>query len=407
MTDIAVKPEVNPAIQTIKEVLRSELDAAFAERYEEQRRKADEEVVRKNVPSQVQAEQSIVPAPQGSKKGLGFARYVKYLYQAGGDPFRALEVAKRAGDAAVTKALGESTLSGGGAAVPTEFASEMIEELGARSVVLKQAVQTLPMKGSLVLPYIDTSATASWVGENSNVTSSQPAFGQIQLRDHLLSVVVPASNTFLKNASANADVMLRDHMLRVAKRTLDSTLIRGVGASNEPAGLAGLCYASNTFSANATVNLANVTADLTEALYNVMNGNIDLDDGCAWLISPRTWSYLMGLRGAQDYYAFRDEMARGSLLGFKFDYTTNIPDNLTGTTNASEVYFAHFPTMVFALGEDFRVEMFRGGAYYNGSAVQSGVAQDQTVFQLVLSCDFASQYRGKNISVIDTVKWGA
>lgn len=407
--------DTNPNVKVIKEVIRAELDAAFAERYEEQERKASEKAVTGNVPANRPSEptayssKSLLPKPQ-NEKGLKMARYMKYMYQAGGDPERAGRIAERAGDVMVSKAIGESTLSGGGATVPTEFGSEIIEELGARSVVLKQNVQTVDMRGSLILPFIDTSATASWVGENSNTSSSAPTFGQIQLRDHLLSVVVPASNTWLKNSSASGDAMLRDHMLRLAKRTLDSTLIRGIGASNQPQGLNGMVDSSNVIHANASQTITTVTTELTQAIAAVLNQNIDLDSGAAWLFAPRTWSYLTSVRGAQDYYAFRDEMSRGTLLGFKWDYTTNIPTNLAdyqgnGST-FSEVYFAHFPSMVFALGEDFRVEMFRGGAYYDGSAVQSGIAQDQTVFQLVLSCDFASQYRGKNIAKIDSADWG-
>jgi len=310
----------------------------------------------------------------------------------------------------VSKAIGEVSLSGGGATVPVEFASEVIAELGARSVVLKQNVQVVEMKGSLVLPFIDSAATGSWVGENSNSSSTAPTFGQITLRDHLLSVVVPASNTWLRNSSSNSDAMLRDHILRVAKRTLDSTLIRGIGVSNQPMGLRGMVDSSNVIHANATQTITTVTTELTQAIAAVLAQNIDLDSGAAWLMAPRTWQYLMSLRGAQDYYAFRDEMARGSLLGFKFDYTTNIPTNLTNYQGSgstfSEIYFAHFPNQVFAIGEDFRVEMHRGGAYYDGSSVVSGIAQDQTVFQLILACDFASQYRGKNIAMIDSADWG-
>lgn len=407
--------EVNPNLELVKSILRSELDAAFAERYEEQERKAAERKATANVPAERPEvanrfnAPSLLPKPQNDK-GLAMARYMKYLAQSNGNPEGAMRMAEARGDVRVSKAVGESLLSGGGATVAPEFASEIIEELGARSVVLKQAVSVVDMKGSLILPYIDSSATASWVGENSNTSSSAPTFGQIQLRDHLLSVVVPASNTWLRTSSASGDAMLRDHILRIAKRTLDSTLIRGVGASNQPIGLKGLVPSANTVHANATQTLATVTTELTQAIAAVLNQNIDLDSGAAWLFAPRTWQYLMSVRGAQDYYGFRDEMSRGTLLGFKFDYTTNIPTNLADYNGAgstfSEIYFAHFPSMVFALGEDFRVEMYRGGAYYDGSAVQSGIAQDQTVFQLVMACDFASQYRGKNIALIDSADWG-
>jgi HK97 family phage major capsid protein len=188
-------------------------------------------------------------------------------------------------------------------------------------------------------------------------------------------------------------------MIRVAKRKLDQTLIRSIGASYEPQGLLYMAPDANKNDMTGTPTLTTVTADLSDAVRRVEEANIDVA-GAGWLIAPRTKQYLSTLRGT-DIYAFRDEMSQGRLLGFPFISTTNIPTNLGGGTDNTEIYFCHFPTMLFALGEDFRVEAFRGGAYHNGSSVISGIAQDQTVVSLMMACDFASLYQGDNISVIE------
>jgi HK97 family phage major capsid protein len=410
---------VNPNIATVKEILRDVLGEVMAEQYESKMRKGaedDAEVVRKNVSDYIPTTPatrfdapSLLPKPK-NEKGLNFARWVKYMAQSNGSPDLAYRIAKHQGDNVVAKAIGENSLTGGGAAVPTEFASEIIEELGANTVILQQANQTVNMRGSLILPFVDSSATASWVGENSNTTATAPTFGQIVLRDHLLSCVVPASNSWLKNAGPSSDAMLRDHIVRVGARALDSQLIRGLGVSNAPQGLRGMVDSSNVQHSNATETLTTCTNELGTMIQQVMDQNVNLDSGAAFLISPRTYRYLNTVRGAQDAYAFRDELARGTLMGYRYAISTNIPINLADSggsgSDHTEVYFTHFPTMVFALGEDFRVEMFRGGSYYDGSSVVSGIAQDQTVFQMILACDYASQFRGKNIAFLDSVEWG-
>jgi HK97 family phage major capsid protein len=307
-------------------------------------------------------------------------------------------------DHPVTKALGESTLAGGGAIVPVEFANEIVEELGAQSVVLQFPVRTVPMKGSLIIPYIDSSATASWVGENSNVTASEPTFGQLQLVDHWLSVQVPVSNSFLRNNSTASDAFIRDHILRVAARKLDSDLIRGLGVSSAPQGLYGQAYTK--FNANTTETLITVTNELTRAIREVMDENVVLDSG-GWIFSPRTWGYLMSILNSNGYPAFKDEMKMGTLLGHPFKISSQIPDNLGSGTDESEIYFCNFSDEVFALNQDMTVEALNGAAYYNGSAVVSGYSQDQTVFKLMTACDFGSLLRGKNIAVIETVEWGS
>lgn len=388
-------------LKQIVEAIKAELGQDSAEKYEEKVSKSAEPAP---IPGQAAKATGLQPEVK-NQRGLDFARWAKYMALGGNDPNRAHAIAKAQDPkGTVTKALGESTLSGGGAVVPVEFANDVVAELGAQSVILQFPVTQVPMKGSLILPYIDSSATASWVGENTNTTATAPTFGQVQLVDHWLSVQVPVSNTFLRNNSTASDAFIRDHIIRVAQRKLDAELIRGLGVSSGPQGLYGQAYTK--FNANTTETLATRMSELTRAIREVMDENVVIDSG-GWIFSPRTWGDLMSIQNSNGYPAFRDEMMRGTLLGHPFKISSQIPDNLGSGTDESEIYFCNFKDQVFALGNELTVEAMNGAPYYNGSAVVAGYSQDQTVFKLMLACDFASMYRGKNICVIETVEWGS
>ena len=86
--------------------------------------------------------------------------------------------------------------------------------------------------------------------------------------------------------------------------------------------------------------------------------------------------------------------------------TGEIPRNLGGGTDETEVYLAHFPTLVFAENEAMAIEAFPGGAYEEGGVVKSGISRDQTPIRAISLHDFGARQRGFEISVIQGVKWG-
>ena len=342
------------------------------------------------------------------ERGNMAARAIKYLYRSNGNHFAACEMAKASGEQSLSgvweKALSAGSLADGGAIIPPEFSSAIIELLSSQSVVRDAGISIMPMNGSLTMAYIDSGSTAAYTGENTNITSSQPAFGQLQLSDKKLAALIPTSNDLLRNASPAGETVIRNDIVRAMKVKENSTFIRGLGGSGEPRGMRGWCPAANSFDADATVSLDNTTDDLSTAVFNLENADVDME-GAGWIISPRTKTYLQNVR-ATDGYPFRAEMAAGTILGFPFHSTTAIPNNL-GAGTASEVYFASFPTLVIAESEALMVEVFPGGAYHNGSSVVSGISQDQTVVRAIALHDFGARQRGAEISLIEAVLWGA
>jgi HK97 family phage major capsid protein len=344
-------------------------------------------------------------------KGHSMARCARYLYRANNNVQQAIDMASACGDTKLAenweKAMASQILADGGALIPPEFSMEIIEELGAKAVVRKMGLTVLPMNtGSLTLPYLDTSATASYVGENTNITSSQPTTGQLQLSDKTLAVLVPMSNSLLSNGGARVDSTIKNHIVRVARRKEDVTFIRSLGTANEPKGMRYQAISANVFDANGTVSVANVTVDLGDIIGKLMDLDVDLDDGAGFLLSPRSYRYLHQAVDGNNNRVWRDELDRGFLEGFPYALTSQIPSNLGAGSNESEVYFASFKTLVLGENETMQMEVFPGGAYYDGSQIVSGISQNQTVIRLLAHHDLGAQQRGQEVAVLTAVKWG-
>jgi len=343
------------------------------------------------------------------ERSLKAARYIRLMMAANGDPSRAKAIAeKKWGDiemvAAVDKALGESTLAGGGALVPEDMAESVIEFLRARAVVRRAGAMSLPMpNGTLTLPRIAQGATAAYGGESQNITNSDQQFGQIVMTARKLAVLTPVSNELLADASPQVDALVRDDLVQAASVREDLAFIRGDGASNTPKGMLNWAVAGNKFNSAGTT-VANVTDDLGTALQNLEDANIPLVRP-GWLFAPRTKKALMTARGSDGQLIFQPEMSQGTLMGFPFFVTTQIPTNLGGGTNESEVYLADFAQMMIGETAEMDVRVFDGATYFDGSQLQSGVSRDETVIRLTMRHDFAPRFVGNDISVIEAVTW--
>ena len=123
-------------------------------------------------------------------------------------------------------------------------------------------------------------------------------------------------------------------------------------------------------------------------------------------MTPRTKAGLMRQRDGNGNFVFRDEMLGGTLMGFRYETTTQIPTNLGGPGNQTELYFADFGSLVIAESSSLQVSVYEGGAFNDGTGVVSGISTDQTVLRAIARHDFGARQRGNEISVLTEVDWG-
>lgn len=341
---------------------------------------------------------------QTSTTGTNAARFIRLLAAGKGDPQRAALIAKSWGDDFMAKSLNESVLDAGGALVPEEFMAEIIALLRAKTVVRASGAVSIPMnRGSITMPFQNTAATANYVGELQNIPASQPSFGQLTLSAKKLVSLVPISNDLIKDASPSVDQIVRNDLVATMSLREDIAFIRGNGASNTPKGMRHWALPANVF-AQTGLTLDDITNDLFTAMTNLENLNVPLSNA-GWIMTPRSKSGLMRLRDLNGNFVFRDEMLRGTLMGFRYESTTQIPTNLGGG-NETEVYFADFSSLVIAENSSLEISVYEGGAFNDGVNVVSGISTDQTIIRALSRHDFGARQRGQEISVITGVQWG-
>jgi HK97 family phage major capsid protein len=363
----------------------------------------------------------------GTNKALTFGAYVMTLAGARGDRDKAVRAAQIMGrhdvaealEKSIQKAMSAGDPLAGGFLVPQEFSTDVIELLRASGVVRSLNPLTMAMSEGIKIPKITSGSTATYIGENTNIPKSELGTGQIQLSFKKLAALVPISNDLIRKSVPGADGIVRDDVVRAVASREDLAFIRNDGTSGTPKGIKHWIAAANKFNANGTVNLANVTTDLGKAVRLLMDANITLtmQQGAAavdvrpgWIFAPRIWQYLFTVQTSLGTYAFRDEMLRGTLWGWPFRVTSQIPITMsagadTGGTQ-SEVYFGAFAHAVIGEALGIIVDASQEAAYHDGSAVVATYSQDQTVIRVITEHDFALRH-DRAFSLIEQATWGA
>jgi len=342
-------------------------------------------------------------------KGQTLARILRALAAGKGDPIRAAAWAeKQWKDSNVAKALAAGDATAGGFLVPEAMSAEIIELLRPMSVVRRMNPIVIPMDtGTLRLPTISGGANASYVGENVNITKTEPTFGQVVLTFKKLAALVPISNDLLRMPTVGADTIVRDDLVAAIAEREDLAFIRDNGTADTPKGLRFFAPAANLINVNATVNLANITGDLVNLVLALRNNNVRmLRPG--WLWAPRTEMFLATIRDGNGNYAFRDEMMqRGTFWGWPFAATTQIPINLAVTDTAeSEIYLVDFADAVIGDFTSLILDASGEAAYNDGTNVVAAFSLDQTVVRAIAQHDFVMRHN-PSVAVLIDVDWTA
>lgn len=345
--------------------------------------------------------------PRKREKGETVARMIRALAATKGDPWRAAEFAeKKMNDLYVAKALSASDAVTGGFMVPTQDSNEIIELLRPESVVRRADPMIMPLiNGSATLPKIASGASASFIGENNPAPVTGETFGQIRLTARKLAALVPISNDLIRFGSNAADGIVKDDLVAAVTQREDAAFIRDDGTDATPIGLRYLVAAANVIAANATVNLANVTTDMGYLVLALKNANVRFRRP-AWFMAPRTEQYLMDVRDTNGNFAFRPELLAGNLRMYPYFTTTQIPTNLGGGGNESELILADMADFVIGDALNIALDISPDATYDEGGTLVSAFQRDQTVIRAIHEVDCNSRHN-ESIAVLTGVTWGA
>lgn len=116
--------------------------------------------------------------------------------------------------------------------LPSEVSAEILQKVQQESAVMRLAPQMpLPGRGA-TMPVITSDPEASWVTETGQKPISNPGLGTKLMQGYMLSVIVPFSNQFRRDAATLYDALIA-RLPRALGLKFDQTVIGAVEKPGE------------------------------------------------------------------------------------------------------------------------------------------------------------------------------
>lgn len=341
----------------------------------------------------------------------------------------------------VTKALVTSSGSAGGFIVPPDVMNEIIPLLRAQAVVRSAGPRVLPMpRGTMTLPGQASAATASYGAEGARAAATGQTLNQIVASFKKLTALVPVSNDMMRYADPAVDAFVRDDLVKVIALREDLAFLLGDGTADTPrgylsfanswagshSGTAGSWSTSansvlavngadpanstggNFITSNATFTLATVGSELIGAINKLDQANVP-DSKRAWFMNPRTYNYLFGVQNSLGVYVYRDELIRGTLLGYPFFKTTQIGtsywDAAGSNKDLSFVFLVEMTEDIILDSMQLELAVSREGSYVDANGnTRSAFQTDETLIRAIAEHDHQMRHDAA-VAVIQGVRW--
>jgi HK97 family phage major capsid protein len=339
------------------------------------------------------------------------------------------------------RALVVGTGDSGGFIVPPDYQAEIIELLRPMAVVRGAGPRNMPMpRGTMRLPGQASAASAGYGPEGAKIAASQQKLRSIVATFKKLTALVPVSNDMMRYASPAVDAFVRDDLVKVMALTEDKNFILGDGTADTPMGwltFANLWVGQNTgtvgvwsIAANSTfaVNgadpanstggnfisstqaytLSTVASELGGAINRLDQANVP-DTKRVWFMNPRSYNYLFNVQNSLGVYVYRDELSKGTLLGYPVKKTTQIGTNYFNTdgshTDCSFVFLAEMDEAIILDSMQLELAVSREGSYIDsGGTTVSAFQSDQTIIRAIAEHDFQVRH-DQSVAVIQGVRW--
>ncbi len=316
--------------------------------------------------------------------GAGFARMAMAVAAGKGDLQLAEKfAAKEIGDQQVAMAI--STAAGsGGALIPENLHSEVIELLRPQTAVRKLGARVLPLpNGNLSMARMTGGAQSSYVGEGKDARATSSQFGDVKLSAKTMITMVPISNQLIGCAGFNVEQLVLDDCISAMSVREDKAFLRDDGTNDTPTGFKHFATAAGRVKEwSGTVGLTTIDEYLDGLILMLMASDSKMVMP-GWALSPRTWMKLFGLRDGNGNKVY-PEMSQGLLKGYPIVHTNTIPSNLGAGTNESEIYFADWRDVVIGEQDNMTMDFSTEATYVdtNGDLVSS-FARNQSLIRLV------------------------
>lgn len=333
------------------------------------------------------------------QKGSAFGRYVlgrvvdKEFGQGAGKEY----VEKHFGDTAVTKALTTATPF-----IPQDFLADPIELLREESVVRRFArTMAMPM-GQMTIPRQRLGASAAWLGEAQDIAVSQAGFDVLQMTWKKLGAITTLTKELVEFSPIDAEGYAVKDLVAQMGLAEDVAFLTSAGSATVPKGIKAFTATANKFASNATVNFDNVNRDLRAAEL-ALRGNL-VRGKFVWIMAPGVEAFLKTLQNGFGQFPFADSLEQGKLLSYDVLVTAQLPTNLGGGTNQSDVYLVCADHVV--VGDAYRMEVSitTEGSWIESAAQVNAFSRDLIGIKATNSVDLTMMH-GVSAAVITTTGW--
>lgn len=262
------------------------------------------------------------------------------------------------GDAVEAKAMSEGTSSAGGYLVPTEFRAVIVEKLLKQAVIRPEAT-VLPMsRESLDIPVEANTVTMYWAAESAALTESDPTFSHVLLQANKLTGLSKMSRELFADAEVNLIDYLSNLFAKRFAQEEDKQFMTGSG-TGLPKGIRQYSFSQTMAQAG-----AHLTADdLINLVYLLP---VAYRKNAKFIMHNNIINVIRLLKDSYGRYLWVDgggiSKAPATLLGYPVLEQNDIPTNLGGGTNASEIYFGDVSYYLIGDRQAMEVESTTVGA---------------------------------------------
>ena len=297
-----------------------------------------------------------------------------------------------------TKGLTVNDAAGAGAMVFPEYDPEWIELL-RNNAVIRGLARVVPMpRGAMSRRKQTGAGTATYQGERGPIAVSQQSVGLANLSYKKLTAATVVSNDLIRYAGGGAaDEFVQKDLIAVSGLREDRAFLVGNPPTDtgSPQGVRFQTIGAN-IAATAGTSLANFQTDFTNLIKLVQSKNVKATPAnSGFILSPSTFWTVYNLTTTTGDWVFAQGLAQGQprILGFPVYLTTQLEvSNSWIGASAGLSIFAHFDCLEIHDSMARTVEAFRGGAYHDGTTVQSGISNDETVITCISEHDFLQTY---------------
>ncbi len=318
------------------------------------------------------------------------------------------EVAKEFASAQ-QRAVNSGSASAGGVLVPEEMSSEIIDILRPATTFLRGNPRRISLAGgSYKLAAAASGATANWRGEGKPIQVSQPTFKDINLTAKFLDSMVPLTNQLIRWSLADAKAWVERDMSLEMGTKLDYGAYFGAGTQHTPLGITKIPGVTR-FAAEGglTPTIQQIETGARKAELAMEGKNLPMM-GAAWVMAPRTRTYLADLRDGNGNRYFPE--LQGTVptwRGRPVLSTTQVGIIGGVNTDETEILLVNFDDILYGEGAGISFGVSTEATYVNAAGqTVSAFQNDLTLIKASLEADVDMRYT-EAVSVIEGVRWGA